>query len=75
MIMLQNRVVRAFQHPHAVGKAELGPKDLGLTDAQKAKLKLMSLRRKGATRRSCPNRYRRRRSRSCPGRRRSEWRS
>ena len=47
MIMLQNRVVRAFQHPHAVGKAELGPKDLGLTDAQKAKLKLMSLRRKG----------------------------
>ena len=47
MIMLQNRVVRAFQHPHAVGKAEHGPKDLGLTDAQKAKLKLMSLRRKG----------------------------
>ena len=47
MIMLQNRVVRAFQHPHAVGKAELGPKDLGLTDAQKAKLKLMSLRRTG----------------------------
>ena len=47
MIMLQNRVVRAFQHPHAVGKAELGPKDLGLTDAQKAKLKLMSLRRSG----------------------------
>ena len=47
MIMLQNRVVRAFQHPHAVGKAELGPKALGLTDAQKAKLKLMSLRRTG----------------------------
>merc|ERR1719375_1621165 len=47
MIMLQNRVVRAFQHPHAVGKAELGSKDLGLTDAQKAKLKLMSLRRTG----------------------------
>merc|ERR1719263_2280002 len=45
--MLQNRVVRVFQHPHAVGKAELGPKDLGLTDAQKATLKLMSLRRKG----------------------------